>query len=166
METLRLLRNCIQEIVSEPGRSIPPAEAWIASGWLAALAERAQREEKRRLVAMLDALPDVLMLQDTELRILFMNRAAHQVVTTLTGVGGREALGHSVRGFQLPEAFKQYVLSASERVIRGEMVREEFLRPGPNGAAWQEHFMAPVLDSSGNVEAIAIASRDIQARKI
>ena len=47
---------------------------------------KALRVENRRLVAMLDALPDFLLLQDVEGRYLFLNRAAREIVSALTGV--------------------------------------------------------------------------------
>ncbi len=164
LDTIRLLKTSVYEIVD--GRSPPTNELWLAAEWFSMVTERALGEEKRRLVAMLDAMPDLLILQDAELRFLFRNRAAQSVATTLTGLPADQVRSLSAGEHHLPAAFNQYLRSVAERANRGETVREEYLLPGPDGARWQEHLLAPVLSASGKVEAVAVVSRDIHAHKV
>jgi signal transduction histidine kinase len=57
------------------------------------------------------------------------------------------------------------VLDLVARASKGEKIAEEFLLPMPDGAIWHEHHVHPVYGPGGEVEAVAISSREIQARK-
>jgi PAS domain S-box-containing protein len=121
--------------------------------------------ENRRLVAMLDALDDHVILLDPSSRVLFLNRATEAVARGNYGMSRAELIGHStLEGNQSPE-FKQYVRGLVARAAAGETVADEFLLPLPDGAVWHEHHFHPVPGPGGEVEAIAISSREIQARK-
>src|SRR5262249_32027828 len=118
-----------------------PDEMRRLADWFAALAERPLREQNRRLGALLDALPDRLVLQDGEGRLVYTNRAA----AGLPLMADREELYGRAR--------------------RGESTTIEVLLPGAEGAGWYEQHITPVFDADGAVEAMAIASRDIHDRK-
>jgi PAS domain S-box-containing protein len=131
------------------------------------LAERVRRleTENRRLVAMLDALDDHVILQDRDSNILFLNRATEEVSRVNYGVSSAEMIGRNVmEGPQSPE-FKQYARGLVARASNGETVAEEFLLPMPDGAIWHEHHFHPVYGADGKIEAVATSSRNIQARK-
>jgi PAS domain S-box-containing protein len=121
--------------------------------------------ENRRLVAMLDALDDHVLLLDPGSRVLFLNRATEAVARANYGRSRAEMIGRStLEGSQSP-AFKQYVRGLVARASAGETVADEFLLPMPDGAVWHEHSVHPVYGPSGDVEAVAISSREIHARK-
>ena len=48
---------------------------------------------------------------------------------------------------------------------KGETIDQRFLLPMPEGAVWHEHRYHPVRGPDGNVDAVAVASRNIHARK-
>jgi PAS domain S-box-containing protein len=131
------------------------------------LAERLQRleTENRRLVAMLDALDDHVILQDPSSRVLFLNRATEQVARAMYGRSRAEMIGTSVLDGSQSQAFSQHIRELVVRACNGETIAEEFLLPLPDGAVWHEHHFHPVYGPGGEVEAVAISSREIQARK-
>ncbi|MDB4969693.1 MAG: multi-sensor signal transduction histidine kinase [Myxococcales bacterium] len=166
LSTVRLLKECVYDEIDERGLAVPPRELRLIGDWFAELSEKSLREQNRRLVAMLDALPDQLLLQDVDGRFIFLNRAAAEMATAMTGLSRKELIGRAFLDIELPDGFKQYIRAVTARVQKGESVKEEFLLPGPNGGRWREHHLAPVTDAQGKVEAIAIANRDIHARKV
>jgi PAS domain S-box-containing protein len=131
------------------------------------LAERVRQleTENRRLVAMLDALDDHVILQDPDSNVLFLNRATEEVARANYGLSRAEMIGRNVMDGSQSQEFKQYVRGLVARASKGETIAEEFLLPMPDGAVWHEHHLHPVYGADGKVEAIAVASRDIQARK-
>jgi PAS domain S-box-containing protein len=131
------------------------------------LAERVRQleTENRRLVAMLDALDDHVILHDTNSKLLFLNRAAEVVARANFGLSREEIIGRKVQETAGSEPFKDYVRGLIERAGKGETIAEEFLLPMPDGAVWHEHHLHPVRGPDGQVEAVAVSSREIQARK-
>jgi PAS domain S-box-containing protein len=130
------------------------------------LAERVKQleTENRRLVAMLDALDDHVILHDPDSNVLFLNRATEEVARANYGLSRAEIVGRNVLDGE-PSEFKEYVRRLVERASNGEAIAEEFLLPTADGAIWHEHHYRPVYGPDGAVEAVAVASRDIQARK-
>jgi PAS domain S-box-containing protein len=127
---------------------------------------RSLRAENRRLVAMLDALPDHLMMQSRDARIMFANRAGGEQAGGVLGLPRDKVVGYSVLDGPQPLAFKEYALGLVARACRGESIIEEFAIPGPDGPHWREIHVAPVYADDGEVEAVAMASRDIHGRKL
>jgi PAS domain S-box-containing protein len=164
LRTVRILKACVFETVEEHGGAVAGRELWLAADWFGALAERALGEDNARLTAMIDALPDLLHLQDLDVRILLMNRASLAAAQEITGESS--IVGRTVGELPMEEPFRKYILGVSQRANNGETVREEYLQPGPDGGRWREHWLAPVVGKSGTVEAVAVANRDIHARKI
>jgi hypothetical protein len=64
-----------------------------------------------------------------------------------------------------PSKFKDYITGLAARASAGETIAEEFLLPMPDGAVWHEHRYHPVRAPDRRVEAVAVASRNIHARK-
>jgi PAS domain S-box-containing protein len=127
---------------------------------------RALREENRRLVAMLDALPEHLLIQDRDARIVFANRGSAELASAVLGRPREDLVGFSVLDGQQPEHFKRYAIDLVARACRGETFTEEFVLPDPReGPRWRETTIAPVYGRDGEVELVAMVSRDIHARK-
>lgn len=123
--------------------------------------------ENRRLVAMLDALDDHVLLLDPRFRFLFLNRASEGVNRSSFAAASRdEMIGRSALDGSHAQEFKDYLHGLFSRAAQGETVGEEFLLPTPDGAVWHEHYVHPVRGPGGEVEAVAISSREIQARKL
>jgi PAS domain S-box-containing protein len=114
---------------------------------------------------MLDAMPDNLILQDREARVVFLNRSSTEMASRMLGRPPDQLVGVSVLDALPAGPFRDYIASISKRVAAGETVREEFLMPGTSGTEWREHYLAPVLRADGEIEGIAIASRNIHASK-
>ena len=131
------------------------------------LAERLKQleTENRRLVAMLDALDDHVLLIDPDARVLFLNRATEGSAREMYGRSRAEMVGWNMAdGSRSPE-FTRHAVGLVARASKGETVAEETLLPQPEGATWHEHRYHPVCGPTGDVEAVAVSSRDIQARK-
>src|SRR5450432_2064588 len=131
------------------------------------LAERVRQleTENRRLVAMLDALDDHVILQDPDSNVLFLNRATEAVARANFGMSRAELISRNATEGSVSQEFKQYARGLIERASKGETIAEEFLLPMPDGAVWHEHHVHPVHGTDGKVEAVAVVSRNIQARK-
>ncbi len=131
------------------------------------LAERVRQleTENRRLVAMLDALDDHVILHDRNSNVLFLNRATEEVARANYGLSRAEMIGRNIMEGSGSQQFKQYARGLVERASKGEAIAEEFLLPVGDGAIWHEHHLHPVYGPDGEVEAVAVSSRNIQARK-
>jgi PAS domain S-box-containing protein len=162
---LGALEECVYDALDEHSVAMPAREARLLARWFGAAAEAALRDDNRRFTAMLDALPDHLILMDTDGHVLFLNEAVAEYAGKLTGRSREQLPGMSVNDLPQPDSYKQYVRSVIARAGKGETVKEEFLLLGADGGRWHEHCLAPVFAGNGKVEAIAIASRDIHARK-
>src|SRR5438445_2185720 len=119
--------------------------------------------ENRRLVAMLDALDDHVILHDPNANVLFLNRATEVVARANFGLSRAEIIGRSITDTAASHQFASYVRGLVGRASKGETIAEEFLLPMPDGAIWHEHHLHPVYGPDGQVEAVAVSSRDIQA---
>ncbi len=165
--TLRLLKEAVYDVLDEHEQEIRPREVRVVGDWFAALTERALRESNRRFVAMLDALPDGIMLQDASNRFVFVNRAAGELARAVNDqLTPQNMIGRSLAELPLPEPFRAYVESVTARAMDGETIVEQFAQAYTDGVRWREHHLAPVRAADGKVEAIAIATRDIHARKV
>jgi PAS domain S-box-containing protein len=164
---VRLLKETVYDAIEERALTVPAREMRILADWFGAITEKSLREENRRFVAMLDALPDQLLLQDVEGRFIYLNRAAAATASAVSGLPREDLIGLRFSELAgLPDGFKEYIRALTVRVQAGESVMEEYLQPGAVGGRWREHHLAPVIDSDGKVEAMAVASRDIHARKV
>jgi PAS domain S-box-containing protein len=159
--TLRELSKLVLDAI-EPQASAKDVRA--VADWFAAAAQRALEDANRRLVAMLDALGDHLLLLDASSHVLFLNRATEGSARENYGLSRDEMVGrHTMEG--APSQFKTYITELTGRASAGETIAEEFLLPMPGGAVWHEHHYHPVRGLDGSVDAVAVASRDVHARK-
>jgi PAS domain S-box-containing protein len=160
--TMRVLGAQVLDAIEHEvsARQIRPVAAWFAT-----VSERALDEANRRFVAMLDALDDHVILLDPSARVLFLNRPSGEVARAIYGRSREEMIGRSSLEGPQAQDHKQYVLGLVARASQGETVADEFLLPMPDGAIWHEHHLRPVVGPGGEVEAVAISSREIHARK-
>lgn len=139
-------------------------EMRVLAEWFATAIERALGDANRRFVAMLDAIDDRLILLDPSARVLFLNRASEAAARGMHGVSREDMVGRSsIEGTHSP-AYEHYVAGMIARAAAGETVGGEFLLPLADGAIWHDHQFHPVR-RAGEVEAIAVTSREIHARK-
>jgi PAS domain S-box-containing protein len=160
---LRALKETVYQAIEERDLDVKPREMRLLGDWFAALTEHALRAENRSFAALLDALPDHVFLLDAEARFVYLNRAASEIVHLM---GHAEPVGRSPLDIGFPDSFNERTRSLFSRVRAGETVREEVVLPLRHGGRWHEHHVVPLRDGGGKVYAIAVASRDVQARKI
>ncbi|MGD8875253.1 MAG: hybrid sensor histidine kinase/response regulator [Gammaproteobacteria bacterium] len=120
--------------------------------------EEALYKSEQKLRALINAATDdVVVLLDRNFKLEIVNkRAAKGFQGSVEQIQGR-ALDELVSG-SLAKNRKMY---AGEVFSNGESVRFEDHRAG----YWYDNNMCPVVDSKGNVEAVAIFARDITERK-
>ncbi|HEY1550650.1 MAG TPA: ATP-binding protein [Kofleriaceae bacterium] len=160
--TIRIVAAAMLDAIE---RDVSAKELRAVAEWFSAITESVLGDDNRRLVAMLDALDDHVILLDPEARVLFLNRSAGEVSRTLYDRSRADMIGSSTVDGPGSQQHKQYVRSLVARASSGETIAEEFLLPTANGALWHEHHFRPVYKPDGALEAIAIASREIHGRK-
>lgn len=159
---LRVLRTHVLDAIeaAADGREVRRVGEWLAQ-----LGERALGDAHRRFTAMLDALDDRVILLDPDARVLFLNRASEAAARGMHGVSRADMVGRSSIAGTHSTDYEALVAGRVARARAGETVAGEFLLPMPDGAIWHEHTFHPVRGAGGAVEAIAVSSRDIHARK-
>ncbi|HEY1558134.1 MAG TPA: ATP-binding protein [Kofleriaceae bacterium] len=159
-----MLREVCANVLDAIESEVTAKDLRRVAEWFAAATERSLRDANRRFGAMLDALDDHLLLLDARSHVLFLNLATEGSARESYGLSRDEMVGrHTLEG--APSPFKQYITGLAARASTGETIAEEFLLPMPGGAVWHEHRYHPVRRPDGEVEAVAVASRDIHARK-
>jgi PAS domain S-box-containing protein len=133
--------------------------------WFAATSQRALEDSNRRLVAMLNSLDDHVLLFDTEARVQFLNAATEGAARENYGRSREDMIGRNLMEGEQRKEFKNYIRGLIARASAGETVAEEYLLPVLEGAFWHEHHFHPVSGPGNAVEAVAIVSRRIHARK-
>jgi len=122
--------------------------------------------QNAQLTALLDAVPDRLLLVSADNRFLYMNAAAR---ATLRAIGiTTDPIGKTPAELGLASVFTERIDDLRPRVLEGgeTITRELQLPTAGAGLRWQEDQISPVRCVSGVVEAIAVISRDIHQRKI
>jgi PAS domain S-box-containing protein len=166
LAALDVVKKLIFDAIEQRALAVPAAEARLLADWFAGVTGWALRAENRRFATMLDALPDQIFLKDAGGRFVYVNRAMAETLRAMTGLSRQELIGLDSAEETFPESFKRYIDDLHRRVLAGEFITEEFRLPESLGAMWREHHLAPVVDGEGRVQGIAVASRDIQARKM
>jgi len=161
----RMLRALSTQVLDTIESRVSTKDLRRVAEWFTLATERVLGGANRRLVAMLDALDDHVLLLDPSSHVLFLNRATEGSARQNYGRSRQELVGRSMLEGSQSQAFKQYVCGLVTRASTGETVAEEFLLPMPDGAVWHEHHFHPVHGPDGEVEAVAICSREIHARK-
>ncbi|MCU1278160.1 MAG: multi-sensor signal transduction histidine kinase, partial [bacterium] len=154
-----------------------PGIAQRASGWLRgrvrALVEwpcRAElatlREQKRRFVAVLDAVEDAVVLSGPDDRLRFANRAAASLLRDLTGRDPASLVGKSPAELGLPAELARFLSMQTERLNRTRVAftNEVVVPRRGGGGRWYEQKLSPVF-TDGRLTAHIMIGRDIDARK-
>jgi PAS domain S-box-containing protein len=164
IELGRELKQGIYELLDERRHLIAPRDARILSDWFGRLTEYALREENRRQRAMLDAVPDYMVLKSTTGEVLYANRCALEAKKRPIGKAPGEHTGPSLH--ELPEEFRVSIEADFRRVFAGETVTSERRFPVENGWRWREVHGSPMLGPDGTVAGAVFTSRDIHQRKM
>jgi PAS domain S-box-containing protein len=164
---LRAMKLAVYDAIEQHQLQVSARQMRLIGEYFAAATEAAWRARMHLLGAMLDAIPDSVLLADADpaAHYLYLNRAAASNVATMTGLPPEALLGRSVDEVPLPRSFTEQITETWIRTRRGETVTQEIRVPTPKGERWYERLASPLFDAEGQVEAIAIASRDIDARK-
>ncbi len=119
-------------------------------------AEEALRDSEASLRAFFNASPDASFLVDTEGRLLLANRAA----TTLLGTDVARLVGTSLFD-SMPEK------AGSARAVLDEVLETRRYRIYDEEIAdrYFHTILCPILNSSGEVEKVAVFARDLTERK-
>ncbi len=124
---------------------------------------RAESDRQRRLYeAILAATPDLVFVFDLQGRFTFANEAVLQI----WGRTWDDAIGKTCRELGYPEWHAAMHQREIELVISTKLpCKGEVPFTGTHGTRVYEYIFVPVLDSSGEVEAIAGSTRDVTDRK-
>jgi PAS domain S-box-containing protein len=125
-------------------------------------AEEALATAKRQIEGLLDTIPDLAWLKDTEHRILAVNEA----VARAAGLP-REAFIDRTDFDVWPRELAEKFRADDERVLReGRQILLEELYTDPGGKRrWVETIKGPYRDSTGKIAGTAGVSHDITQRK-
>jgi PAS domain S-box-containing protein len=179
----RALGDFIHDLLEEGKITASPRELRVLSDWLAARASApalARAEEaielNRRLVALLDGIPDPIAAVRLEGTVCYLNPAALSIARSANGLPSQEIVGGSWRALgyaphPAPGAADEPPATAREydehmaKAMAGTTVATELLLPTPNGARWFEHRISPIRREDGTQVSVALVSRDIHDRK-
>ena len=143
-EAMREARDTLERRVQERTAELQAAHA-------------AARESERKMIDLLDATSQSMLLLDLSGRIL----AANTAMCLRLGRRSEELVGEEILRF-LPPDLEQARRAYGDEVIRtGKPVRFEDERAGIQ----MDNFINPVLDAQGKVTALTVFSMDITARK-
>ena len=166
-----LLKNAVWDVIERQDLPATPRELRIVADWFSDTVERELRAGYQRLSDMLDAVPDHMMVMGLDRRYRYLSRPASEVLSEVLGVSPAEMVGRSVDDViaaspePVREAMRRHVAEVTERARRGEVTREELLLPHGSGLRWRERHVGPLRGPDGEVDAVAVASRDIDDRK-
>lgn len=120
------------------------------------------RLQTRYLRALIDTLPMMAWLKDTENRFLVVNQA----LATASAHSMNDLVGKSVLNFWPREFAQAYHADDAEVMATGRRKTvEELFIDAHHGVIWVETFKAPVLDEDGSVLGTVGISRDISDRR-
>ncbi|MCU1281565.1 MAG: multi-sensor signal transduction histidine kinase [bacterium] len=163
---LRRLKTMVYALIDERAAPVTSREMRIVGTWFGGVAESALLAENRRFAEMLDAIPDHLLSFSADgLRIIYVNRATSEGIKEIALLTRDEVVGRRVVEVVTNEKFDRHLHECLRRVSGGESITEEFIYPSSNGGRWHEQHIRPVRGPGGEIESIAIMSRDIHDRK-
>jgi PAS domain S-box-containing protein len=167
VEALRALKVAIYDAIEQHQLPASARQMRLIGEYFASVSEAALQAQLRLFCAMLDAIPDAVLLTDAGPRsqYLYLNRTVADNVVAMTGLPREELLGKGIFDLPFPRMFIEQIAEAYERSRRGESVTDEVQVPTPGGGRWFERHARPIFDAEGRVQAVAVASRDIDARK-
>jgi PAS domain S-box-containing protein len=167
----RLVESAVWDVIERNELPATRRELRIVAGWFTDIVERELRAGYRRLSDTLDAVPDHMMVMGLDRRYRYFSRHAALALSDVLGVKPSEMVGQSVDDIiaASPEpvraAQRRHIAEIIERARRGETTREELLLPHGDGLRWRERHVGPLRGPNGEVDAVAVASRDINDRK-
>ncbi len=117
-------------------------------------------EERHLLRTLMDGIPDIIILKDTDARYVMINRA-HRMLTTCPD---DEVLGRLVTELGFPEEHARAYLEDDLRVLRTGVAlvnREERFSFPDNRSGWFLTSKYPLHDTAGNLLGLIVVARDI-----
>jgi PAS domain S-box-containing protein len=165
MTALRVLKQSLYRLIDERKVSITPRDLRFINAWFAAVREAMLLAENRRYAALLDSIPNHLLIGNADGASIYVNQKTAATAEHVTGMSHHEVLGRMTDEIALDKNWGEYVGSCVKRAARGEFVSEDYLYPAPGGARWHEHTLRPVYGPNGKLEAIVTTGRDIDSRK-
>jgi PAS domain S-box-containing protein len=139
--------------------------AWIGFGILGLLTMQRRtaelRQQTRYLRTLIDTLPLLVWLKDTNNRYLTVNQAE----AAASGRSVEEMVGKSDQELWPPDLAGPYHSRDSEVIRTRQGATEEEPIAGANGPVWMETYRAPVLDEDGTLLGMVGVSRNISERK-
>ena len=127
---------------------------------------RALREQNRRLLAIIDSIPDFVSLHRPNGELMFLNRAAGDFMEHAMSLPREQVVGRTFEEMGFPGEFVEVVMGLLRRALTGEDVSAEIERPAQGGKQWRWVQHSPVRDERGNIEAVVISTRNIHDRKL
>ena len=121
-------------------------------------------EERQLLRTIVDGIPDVLFLKDSEGRHILRNRAEREI----SGVPDEAVLGKRVTEIGMPHEIAEAYFADDMRVLStGEPVlnREEPYQLGKSESGWFLTNKHPIFDAAGKVVGLVGIARDITEQK-
>jgi len=167
----RLVKSAVWDAIEQQLLPATPRDLRTVAEWCEDKIARELRAGYQRLSDTLDAVPDHVMVMGLDRVYRYFSRHAALTLSEVLGVKPTEMIGRSVDEIiaASPEpvrpAIERHVAEIIERARHGEGMREELLLPAGNGLHWRERHAGPIRGPDGEVDAIAIASRDINDRK-
>jgi PAS domain S-box-containing protein len=149
-------RDVLQEKVRERTREFEEANASL-------LDENTKRRlAEKRIVALIDALPDLIYFKDTDSRNLVVNHAFEKLI----GLKKEEIEGKTDKEL-LPPVLAEHCRKQDEEVIRTcELLRVEEEHDLHGVTLFQETTKIPLLDERGVVTSLVGITRDITEHKL
>ena len=123
-------------------------------------AEEALRESQERLKAVFDGAIDSIFVKDIQGRYVSVNKACEESY----GLPEKEIIGKTDCDF-FPPANAQHIQETDERVVGGQVVKEEHTTPFRGEIHTFDVTKVPLYDEQGEVFGICGIARDITKRK-
>ncbi|MCU1283278.1 MAG: multi-sensor signal transduction histidine kinase, partial [bacterium] len=172
LQVIGVVESVVYDTIDERRATPAVREMRLLAAWFMAVRDKTLRSALRGLTATLDALPDAIHVEGTDGRFVWLNRSMATFIEQLTGLSRDEVIGRDANAIldrakvPIPESFREMIRRTHERVWSGESFHEDYLLPTPEGPRWRSHSVAPVRAPDETIEAMAVANRDIHARKV
>ena len=123
-------------------------------------AENERDEQRRMLRTLLDAMPDVVLFKDKDLRYVVANKK----YCDMYGLSEKELVGKTDFEVMLLADDAERFRREDLRVLEGETVLERHECQTPWGPRWDESIRVPLRDDRGEIIGVVVAARDITER--